>query len=374
MRILQLADYGGPYAGSFVPMLRAAAAEGRRRGHETEIVFTPVARDRPWLDELHADAISVTFASGRGRRDLASAVAAVLPAGSEPAVLHSHFTAFDLASRSVGRRRAATAVVWHVHTPLRADARGRTANVVKYSLLGRGVDRIVAVAPHIATAVRRRGAPADRVTALANAVDVERLPSRSRERSLRARSRLGLPAERPVLLHFGWDWKRKGGELLVGAVRRLADQGVPVIVASVGSGDHAREAAAALGVSDSVGVIEPTGDVATLYAAADVFVTCSRAEGMPYSLLEAVASGVAVVATAIPGQQEIATRAPGCRLVGLDAEEIAAGVRDLLVRDASRTDADAASAREWARQHVDIRPWAERLVDLYEAVAGGHAT
>jgi glycosyltransferase involved in cell wall biosynthesis len=95
---------------------------------------------------------------------------------------------------------------------------------------------------------------------------------------------------------------------------------------------------------------------------------------MPYSLLEAVASGVAVVATAIPGQQEIATRAPGCRLVGLDAEEIAAGVRDLLVRDASRTDADAASAREWARQHVDIRPWAERLVDLYEAVAGGHAT
>jgi glycosyltransferase involved in cell wall biosynthesis len=369
MRIVQLADYGGPYAGSFVPMLRTAAEEARSRGHDVAVVFTPVARGRPWLAQLTEPGIPVSFAASGSRHDLRSAAEAALTADGAPAVLHSHFTAFDLAARAIARRRPATGAIWHIHTRLGETPRLRAANAVKFSVLGRDVDRIVGVAQHVTDTVQRRGGPRDRLLTLSNAVDVERLPVRSPERADAARAALGLLPDRPVLLHFGRDWEGKGGDLFVGAVRILAGRGHSVVALTVGGGARAVDEAAAQGVAGLVRVHEPTQDVARLYAAADVFVTCSRAEGLPYSLLEAIACGTGVVATAIPGQAEVAGGVPGCRVWALEATAVADAVEDLLGRGRQAVLADARGARDWALANADLRPWARRLVDLYEAVA-----
>jgi hypothetical protein len=105
MRVIHVADYGGPYAGSFVPMLRAVAATVRERGGTVEIAFTPVARDRPWLAELEADDVPVSFAPPGDRRTRARFLAELIN-DREPAVLHTHFTSFDLPAVSVARARA----------------------------------------------------------------------------------------------------------------------------------------------------------------------------------------------------------------------------------------------------------------------------
>ena len=48
---------------------------------------------------------------------------------------------------------------------------------------------------------------------LHNAVDVDRFPVLTDEQRRTARDEFGLPAGRPLLVHFGWDWLRKGGDV-----------------------------------------------------------------------------------------------------------------------------------------------------------------
>lgn len=366
MHVVVLADYGGPYAGSFVPMLRAVRLEARRRGHTMHTVFTPVARGRGWLSELADDGMPISFAGSTGSRDLVAAIEAALPAGSAPAVMHSHFTAFDVPALRIARGRAETAVIWHVHTRLEPSIRVRAANAVKFGVLGRRVDRIVCVAPHIAVAVRRRLGPRRRITTIPNAVETARFPLRTPERVAAVRERLGIPSEALVLLHFGRMWELKGGDLLLEAVRRLADRGTEVTVLTVSGDEPARADAARLRLDGVVRPIEPMDDVGDLYAAADAFVSCSRAEGMPYSLLEAAATGTGLLASDIAGQGQLARLLPGARVVALDADEIADGLQALLARDRSTVEADGAATREWVCEHADLAIAARSLVDLYE--------
>ncbi len=370
LHIVQAADYGGPYAGSFVPMLTATAAEAARRGHTLEAVFSPVSRGRPWLAELESAGVPAHFADDDGARGLLRALRAALPAEGT-AVVHTHFTGFDVpAIVAAATRRAPTGVIWHLHTGLQATPRARLANAVKFGLLGRRADRIVAVAPHLAAAARRRLAPAGRTIAMLNAIDTERFPRRDAQGIAEARAALGIDPAGPLVLHFGRDWRLKGGDLLLDAVRILADRGLEVTVLTV-AGEDARRQADALGLSHRVRVIAPTLDVAALHTAADVFVSSSRREGMPYSLLEAAATGTGIVASEIPGQAELARAIPGARCAPLDAVPLADAIAALLARDPETAAAETAAARAWVREHADVQAAAARVIDLYEQVASG---
>ena len=110
--VFHVADYGGPYSGSFIPMLRAAAAAVRARGWEFRCAFTPIAADRPWHADLEADGIAVELAPGWGRGELAQWFEEATRRSRGRCILHSHFTAFDLPVRTVAaparRNRAAS--------------------------------------------------------------------------------------------------------------------------------------------------------------------------------------------------------------------------------------------------------------------------
>src|SRR4051794_15590021 len=232
MRVIHAADYDAPYAGAFVPMLRAVATAVRERGGTVEVALADAARERSWVGELEQAGIPVSFAPAGDRRGSARCLAGLAARGSEPTILHTHFASFDLPAVSVARERpAATPVFWHVH---RRPARQRAIHVrsaVRFARAARRVDQILCSAPEIAAAVQSRHAPAERVVVLPDAIDLERFPRRTRARTAEARRRLGLRASAQVLLHFG----RDGGELFVAAVRPVAER-QPVVAVSVGGG------------------------------------------------------------------------------------------------------------------------------------------
>ena len=114
----------------------------------------------------------------------------------------------------------------------------------------------------------------------------------------------------PVFLFLGWIVPAKGIFDLIDAVaaRRRDLRGARFLICGQGSGDDAlRELVTRLGLQEMVeirGWVAGEAKVSAIHEA-DVFVLPSHAEGMPNSLIEAMAAGLAVIATPVGGIPEI---------------------------------------------------------------------
>jgi glycosyltransferase involved in cell wall biosynthesis len=260
------------------------------------------------------------------------------------------------------------AVIWHVHSFLPGDPLRVASAAVKYGWIGRRVSRILCAGEGPARAVRRRGARADKVAVLQNGIDTRRFrPPGPGERE-RARAELGLPAEAPVLLHFGWSWEVKGGPLFAATLARVRERGVPALGLSVGAGP---EAAARLGLEEGLRTPEPDEDVRRFYVAADALLATSADEGSPFSLLEALACGLPVIATDIAGHR-IATDPPGAlRLVTADPDALAARTAEVLRMGAEKRETEAAAASRWVAAERDVGGWAAAVARFYDAAISG---
>ena len=89
---------------------------------------------------------------------------------------------------------------------------------------------------------------------------------------------------------------------------------------------------------------------------------------MPFSILEALASSVPVVASDLPGQAAIAAGLGACRVTPLNASALAGAIESLLDREQEVAASDAAAAVVRVRTEFDLGPWAARLLDLYDEV------
>jgi glycosyltransferase involved in cell wall biosynthesis len=366
MRLTHLADYGGIYPGSFIPMVRAVLDGGRRRGWDVEAVFSGVARDRAWLSELRQEGFACRLAP-TGRGALAQMIEEIV-AADEPVILHTHFTAFDLPAARAARRHHQVIAYWHLHSALRSGAWWQLRNAVKLGLLSKDVEEILCVAPNILDQARRRLAPRDRLVLVPNAIDLTRFPLVTPEQKREARAALALPADAHVALHFGWDWHRKGGDVFLRAIASLlrrANMG-RVVAVTVADEQPGGALAGSLGIAEHVRALPPSDDVQTLYAAADVFVAPSRGEGHPFAVAEALASGLPVVASPIPGHEMIADATMGCRIAPLDAASFSDAIGEALTRAAADRERLRLAARDWAVDEMDIASWSERMLARYD--------
>jgi glycosyltransferase involved in cell wall biosynthesis len=363
MRIVHLAAYGGSYPGSFVPMLRAVDAGARARGWSFEAVFTADAAKHPWYADLAADGVTARVAPPLSRRALSAWVedlAAERPATST--VLHAHFTTFDLPVVAGARARADAIAVWHMHNPPEPSPVQVARGVLKFAVAGRSVDRILCVSQETADVVKRRGAPRRRVLTFPNAIDLQRfLPPAGDPERARARAALGIAADRALLVHFGWDWQRKGGDLFLAAVEILSQSKDDVLGMTVGGGEPARERIASLGLHDHARAIEPIDDVRALYAAADVFVAPSSSEGMPYAVLEALCTGTPAVVSDIPSHA-VLLDTPGCVAAQRDPVALSRAIASIF--DARRDGPLTVDASRLVAE-LDLGDWVERLLDVY---------
>jgi glycosyltransferase involved in cell wall biosynthesis len=152
------------------------------------------------------------------------------------------------------------------------------------------------------------GAAADRLEVVPYGVDVSRFKPEAAARAA-ARARLGIPPDAPLLFTAGRLVRKKGFEYLIDALP-LIDSSAPVHLAIGGEGDLAEElrarAAGAAGRIHFLGNLRQD-DVAAWFAAADIAVVPSvrddsgNVDGLPNTVLEALASGTPLVATPAGG-------------------------------------------------------------------------
>ena len=182
------------------------------------------------------------------------------------------------------------------------------------------------------------------------------------------------PARAPATLVFlGHIETAKGcHELLraMGAIVAAVPQ-ARLLLCGDGQRDEARAVAAALGLQASVdlpGWVD-AGERAALLDMATVFVLPSHAEGLPMSLLEAMAHGVPVVATAVGGIPEaVRDGVEGLLVAPGDTAALAAAVLGLLADPDARVRLGAAG-RERVRSEFSSTKMVATLEDLYEKLA-----
>ena len=203
------------------------------------------------------------------------------------------------------------------------------------------------------------------VSVIPNGVDLDRFHPPSAEERRDARAAFHLDDEHRVAVFVGHEFDRKGLPVVIEAMASA-----PTVLLLVVGGDarllqRAREAAARHGVTDRVLFVGRRGDVASILRAADFFVLPSYYESSGLVYLEALASGLPVIATRVGVAAEVVRDGENGFLVGHDAREIAERLEQLAAED-------LAPWRERARASVAGYSWAEaahRYLALAERIA-----
>ena len=267
-----------------------------------------------------------------------------------PQVIHTHSSKAGILGRLAARLEG-VAAVHTVHgfgfTPLQ-PAPIRTLYRAAEKLMAKYTDHFVTVS----ASDRKRGIDlglfrADEVTVIRAAIDLERFRAGGDGASNRAR--LGVPVDAPMVTQIG-NFKPQKAPLDCVRVAALVREKRPdVWFVMVGDGPlrgPAEALARDLGVADQMVFSGWWDDVPGILAATTVSVLTSRHEGLPCSVVESLAAGVPVVATAVDGTVEVVrSNVNGHLAAAGDITALAAGVGRLL-DDPELRSRMAAAARE----------------------------
>lgn len=258
------------------------------------------------------------------------------------ALIDSHFLYPDgVAACLLGR--------W-LRIPVLMTARGSDVNLYpKYAVpralirwAVRNAARVVTVSDALRDGLLALAADPAKVVTLRNGVDLQRFRPGDRQA---ARSRLGLTG--PTALSVGNLLELKGHHLLIEALPQLP--GVTAVIAGEGPMRTALEhLARERGVADRVRLPGnlPQDELIGCYNAADMLVLASSREGMPNVVLESLACGTPVVATAVGGIPELIESDESGRLLAeRSAAAIAGAVKGLLASPPDRVRVAAQGAR-----------------------------
>lgn len=260
-----------------------------------------------------------------------------------------------------------------------ADPRGESR---KYRLLRRGlllfIDRYLAVSRNLQDWLTEKvGIPSSRVACIPNGVDVTAFAGTAHER--RPRRLLGAFAPPGTVLigTVGRLDAVKDHAGLIAAFRILCEawprQGEQLRLVLLGAGSLRAALESQVergGLSAQVRLLGNRSDVAALLAEFDVFALSSIAEGMPGVVLEAMASGLPVVATDVGGVSEVVEAGVTGTLVPAGDPHALAAALHAYVADEQlrRRHGDAGCARVAA--HFSLRTMVSAYVALYDELLG----
>lgn len=199
-----------------------------------------------------------------------------------------------------------------------------------------------------------------------NFVDVETFaPNEHTRRSIRIR--LGIPSEAPLLGSIGRLDKQKDPLSVLEVFRMVRSELPSAHLLIVGNGPlHAdvNEAIARYGLSAVVRLLAFRRDIQDYFSALDVHLLLSRQEGFGITSVEALASGVPVVATDVPGTKDVLGGCSAARLVPYgDWIGVAKTCLEVLAEGRNER---VQQARQFAVERYSKERWERKLTRFYE--------
>src|SRR5690348_6550976 len=370
LRIVHLVR--APIGGIFRHILDLAGAQAAA-GHDVGIVCNSL-EGGAFEDELIA-AIAPRLALGAARfpmrrqispSDLRAARNLMRHVGAlAPDVVHGHGSKGGTYARLIGTRLGRKRPVARIYSPhggslhyAETSIEGRAYFAIE-RLLGRITDGIVHVSAYEAETYRRKvGVPRCEAVVIRNGLRPDEYVP------------IAANGDARDLLFLGMMRNLKGIDVFLQAIARLRQERGRIVTAHVIGQTTEMESwvelARAAGIGDQVAfhLPKPTREA---FAMTRALVVPSRAESMPYVVLEAIAAGLPIVATRVGGVPEIfGPRAD--ELVPPGDPAALADAVDRLLANPAQAAHDAKARREWLMPRFNIEVMRDQIGKLYDAI------
>jgi glycosyltransferase involved in cell wall biosynthesis len=321
---------------------------------------------------LGAPVCNVPIDSGFSAARVRAVRAAIVAA--DPDVVHAHGSraaAFARLADPRARRRVVY-TIHGIHVDKPESAARRIALTSVERLLRPRTARFVTVCASDATRGAHLGVlTADRTTTIHNGVELPRVaPPRGR-----LRAELGAGSDVPIVLSAGRLEEPKDQSTLLRAWRVVSASHPDALLVIVGSGSlerRLREEIALHPASPSIRLVGPRATLAETYADADVFTLSSRWEGLPYVVLEAMASGLPVVSTNVDGIPEAVVDGVSGLLVPPQQPTALGKALEHLVSDPALRGRLGTAGRERVAAEFTLERMIARVAGVYHELAGSH--
>lgn len=291
-----------------------------------------------------------------------------------PDIVETHMIKSHFLTLAAGLARGRRWVAYH-HGYTTTDAKMRIYNQLNRLTLPRA-SRVITVCGPFARQLSGAGVSPEKISVVHSSIAAPHAPRAVEVSELK--TKLGVAEGERVILAVGRLSREKGHVGLVHALEHLrrgahATKFKLVVVGEGPERERVEAAALSLGLEACVVFAGHTSDVRPFYALADVLALPSHSEGSPLVLLEAMAAGVPVVATAVGGVPEVATDGETALLVPPHDPSAFANALARVLSDATlaRSLADKAAAHVAERFSPEARALA--LVRIYGALVAGEA-
>lgn len=332
------------------------AEEQQRYGHTTAVL---ALRDGPLVAEAERMGVQAMVLRGGKLRRVAENLWHI--GRFRPDVIHPHNPS-SLHYAVLGKKVSRGRIVMTYHGEGKGTARMPSARE------WRELDALVAVSEGAAAQISH-WPHGGKLSAIRNGVQF--VPA-SRERAA-VRAELGLGDE-PIGIIVARLDRLKGHAVLLRAAAALRDRGLPftLLVAGDGAERAPLEALAVeLGLgADRVRFLGFRKDVPDLLAASDFFVLPSETEGLPLSVLEAMAHRLAVIATPVGGVPELVPDEHHGLLVPVRDVDALAQALARVVADADLRATLGAHAQARCQGEFGFDRMTRQYVELYRKVIG----
>lgn len=283
---------------------------------------------------------------------------------SKPNILHTHNVAPHIAGAIAAKLCGDIRIVHTKH--------GQNYPIVWKVLLVNRIaswltDRIVPVSKDAAEiAIHREGVPERKITVIRNGIDLMRFSYTDRTE----------PSSQCKAIHVArLNYPTKDQDTLLRAVRLVADAEPRFVLDIVGVGphrEHLERLCDELQLRPHVKFLGARRDVHALLSRADMFVLSSISEGLPITLLEAMATGLPVVSTGVGGVPELVVQGETGLLVPERSPDALSDAILEIIRNPQRAHKMGAAGRKCVAEHFDLQHVAATYEELYESLVTDH--
>lgn len=358
--VLHISNFSAKYRGNFIESLSFLDRDLSKKGIKTIYAFYLANVNKPelWMEEMRSEGIMVLYLTGNIIND--SKLISKVIKDENICLIHTHFIILrQYVSIMLATILFNGKVIMHFHN------HSQQAGKIKYTLrkwLYRNC-YMIGCSESVYNSIIANF-PSNDKTYIDNGIFFKRIDRLDRA----SRREYNLCEDSKVCLIFGFDFFRKGVDLAIQAIEQLNKEGANIeLVVSLSSNFQLVEdnISSILGyIPDWVHIIEARNDVYMLYNMADIFLSPSREEGLPYSVIEAAYCRCNVVMSDISAQKYLKIPYGVWHQDG-EVNSLKEAINKA-INIGSTKEENLEMVRERIREYYSLERWSEQVEEVYK--------